>query len=143
MCVMEQSASPSLGETAVPRYAVGIDIGSESCSFCTLKSDKRVVIKPTAFANAASGFVFLTEKLEALGVSAHHILIGLEATSRDARKSLPLSAKPRLPDILATSSTNSPICTTAWVTSKNRQVGCQHHRQSLTEWRGSSWLCTR
>ncbi|OLB65751.1 MAG: hypothetical protein AUH94_00335 [Ktedonobacter sp. 13_2_20CM_2_54_8] len=79
---MEQSASPSLGETAVPRYAVGIDIGSESCSFCTLKSDKRVVIKPTAFANAASGFVFLTEKLEALGVSAHHILIGLEATSR-------------------------------------------------------------
>ena len=65
---MEQSASPSLGETAVPRYAVGIDIGSESCSFCSLKSDKRVVVKPTTFANAASGFALLTEKLEALGV---------------------------------------------------------------------------
>ncbi len=79
---MAPSASSPPGEPSAPLYAVGIDIGSESCSFCILKPDKHVVFKPTGFANAASGFAFLIEKLEALGVSAHHILIGLEATSR-------------------------------------------------------------
>ncbi len=63
-------------------YVVGIDIGSESCSLCALKPDKRQMIKPTAFANAPTGFGVLQEKLEHLGVPPAQILVGLEATSR-------------------------------------------------------------
>lgn len=63
-------------------YIVGIDIGSESCSLCVLKPDKSQVLKPTAFANAPTGFGVLQEKLAHLGVPAAQILIGLEATSR-------------------------------------------------------------
>jgi Transposase len=63
-------------------YVVGIDIGSQSCSFCTLKPDKSQVIKPTDFANAPAGFALLLDKLERLGVAPEQILIGLEATSR-------------------------------------------------------------
>src|SRR5438067_1918630 len=64
------------------QYVVGIDIGSQSCSFCTLKPDKSTVIKPTTFANTAEGFEVLFERLERLGVSPEQVLIGLEATSR-------------------------------------------------------------
>src|SRR5205823_8643475 len=32
-------------------YVVGIDIGSQTCSFCVCKPDKSQVIKPTEFAN--------------------------------------------------------------------------------------------
>ncbi len=64
------------------RYVVGIDIGSEACSFCALKPDKSQVIRPTEFANAAAGFAVLTNKLEGLSSSPEQILIGLEATSR-------------------------------------------------------------
>jgi transposase len=63
-------------------YVVGIDIGSQACSFCTLKPDRTVVIKPTEFANAGAGFEELHGRLERLGVAASQILIGLEATSR-------------------------------------------------------------
>jgi transposase len=64
------------------RYVVGIDIGSELCSFCVLKPDKSQVIKPTEMSNAASGFALLNEQLEQLGVASAQTLIGLEATSR-------------------------------------------------------------
>jgi hypothetical protein len=63
-------------------YVVGIDIGSERCSFCTLKSEKSQVIKPTEFANAMPGFSLLQKHLELLGVAPDQILIGIEATSR-------------------------------------------------------------
>src|SRR5947209_16967151 len=63
-------------------YVVGIDIGSQTCSFCVLKLDKSQVIKPTDFANAPAGFALLRDKLERLAVPADQILIGLEATSR-------------------------------------------------------------
>lgn len=64
------------------QYVVGIDIGSQSCSFCALKPDKRVVIKPTDIVNAASGFSVLQAHMERLGVPPDQILVGLEATSR-------------------------------------------------------------
>ena len=63
-------------------YVVGIDIGSQTCSFCTLKPDKSQVIKATDFANAPAGFALLLDKLERLAVPPDQILIGLEATSR-------------------------------------------------------------
>jgi len=76
----ETSSSPV--DASSFQYVVGIDIGSQSCSFCTLKPDKSQVIKPTEFANAMPGFTFLHEKLERLGVAPSQVLIGLEATSR-------------------------------------------------------------
>ena len=88
----ETSSSP-VDASSFP-YVVGIDIGSQTCSFCTLKPDKSQVIKPTRFPNAMSGFTFLHEQLERLGVAPNQVLIGLEATSRDARKSLSLPGKP-------------------------------------------------
>jgi transposase len=63
-------------------YVVGIDIGSEKCSACVLKPDKRQVHKPRLFANAAAGFQSLQDQLAGLGVPASQILIGMEATSR-------------------------------------------------------------
>ena len=80
---MSQADMPSSPiDASVYQYIVGIDIGSQMCSCCMLKPDKSQVIKPTEFPNAMPGFTFLQERLEALGVDPHHILIGLEATSR-------------------------------------------------------------
>jgi transposase len=75
------SVSPS-GENLSFQYVVGIDIGSESCSFCTLKPDKSQVFKPTEFTNAAPGFALRSKKLEGLNIEPKQVLIGLEATSR-------------------------------------------------------------
>lgn len=64
------------------RYAVGVDVGSQSCSFCVLKLDKSIALKPTNFANAAPGFAVLLYQLEQFQVPPGQILVGLEATSR-------------------------------------------------------------
>jgi len=80
---MDQATSPSSPvDPASFTYVVGIDIGSQTCSFCVLKLDKSQVIKPTDFANAPAGFALLLDKLERLAVPADQILIGLEAASR-------------------------------------------------------------
>jgi len=76
----EPSSSPR-GSSSF-QFVVGIDIGSEVCSFCVLNQDKSQVIKPTEFGNATPGFALLTKKLEGLGSSPKQVLIGLEATSR-------------------------------------------------------------
>jgi len=51
-------------------------------------------IKPTAVANARPGFEALQSKLAQLHVPDERVLIGLEATSRDAREPLPVVAAP-------------------------------------------------
>lgn len=80
---MGQADFPSsLVDATSYSYIVGIDIGSQTCSLCTLKPDKSQVIKPTKFTNAPAGFGLLQEKLAQLGVPPEQILIGLEATSR-------------------------------------------------------------
>jgi transposase len=78
-----------MSESSVPMpasaplvYVVGIDIGMESCMMCCLTIEKRQVIKPSPFANAAGGLKSLFERLERLGASPDQILVGLEATSR-------------------------------------------------------------
>lgn len=63
-------------------YVVGIDVGMESCTMSCLAMDKRPVIKAVPFANTQSGFTWLFERLEGLGVASEQILVGLEATSR-------------------------------------------------------------
>lgn len=80
---MTQEEKPSSPVDASSfHYIVGIDIGSQSCSFCVCKPDKSQVIRPTEFSNDAAGFSQLRERLKRLGASANPVLIGLEATSR-------------------------------------------------------------
>jgi transposase len=71
---MTQPSSPSPLDPSSFRYIVGIDIGSQNCSFCALK--------PTDFANTAAGLAVLLETLQQLGASPSQILVGLEATAR-------------------------------------------------------------
>jgi transposase len=80
---MGQAETPSSPVDASSfQYVVGIDIGSQTCSYCVLKPDKSQALKPMEFANAPAGFSLLQEHLERLEVAPHHVLIGLEATSR-------------------------------------------------------------
>jgi transposase len=79
---MTQPTSSNPLEPSSFQYVVGIDSGSQSWSFCALKPDKQLVIKPTDSANTAAGFAVLLEKLDQLGVPADQILVGLEASSR-------------------------------------------------------------
>ena len=80
---MDQTETPSSPVDASSfQYVVGVDIGSQTCSFCALKPDKSQALKPREFANAPAGFTAVQEQLEQLGVPPNHILIGLEATSR-------------------------------------------------------------
>ena len=62
------------------RFAIGIDVGSEKCSFSVLRPDKSTVLKPLDFSNDTDGLAFLRSKLQSLGVSPAEIGIGLEAT---------------------------------------------------------------
>jgi transposase len=70
----EKPSSPVDGSSF--HYGVGIDIGSQTYSFCVLKPDKSQVAKPIEFANDAAGFTLLREQLDA---SADQVLIGREA----------------------------------------------------------------
>jgi transposase len=79
MTPQSSSTPPAM---AVLAYAVGIDIGMESCMMCCLTMDKRPVIKPSSFDNTAQGCSWLLTRLEQLGCQPQEILIGLEATSR-------------------------------------------------------------
>ena len=79
---MAQARLPSPLDPSSFSYIVGVDIGSQNCSGCVLKPDKSAVGKPFDFANSASGFRLLHEKLGSLHVPAEQILIGMEATSR-------------------------------------------------------------
>jgi hypothetical protein len=84
---MSGSSSP-MPEQVGTTHVVGIDIGMESCTMSRLTMDKRQVIKPTPFANTLAGFDWLFEGLEGLGVAPKQMVVGLEATSRDARESV-------------------------------------------------------
>ena len=101
------SPIPSRAELA---YVVGIDIGMESCMMCCLTMDKRQVIKPSKFSNEADGFEWLFEHLDRLKTSADQILIGLEATSRDARKPVSRPLETRLSAVLIASGTDPRLC---------------------------------
>jgi transposase len=79
---MDSVPKPLSDEVVPVRYAVGIDVGSQVCSFCVLHPDKGLAIKPTTFANAAPGFAQLQAQLERLGAPPEQVLVGLEATSR-------------------------------------------------------------
>ncbi len=64
------------------KYVCGIDIGSQSCSGCVTRPDKRVMVKPITFANTKEGWKVMEEKLAQLDAAPSQIVIGMEATSR-------------------------------------------------------------
>lgn len=75
------SASSAEEEVTI-KYVCGIDVGNQSCSGCITRPDKRVVVKPSDFANTKEGWRVWEEKLTQLETAPHQILIGMEATSR-------------------------------------------------------------
>jgi hypothetical protein len=139
---MDQATSPSSPvDPSSFTYVVGIDIGSQTCSFCVLKPDKSQVIKPTDFANAPTGFALLLDKFEGLAVSPELILIGLEATSRYG-ENLYRFLESRGYELWRLASTANPsVCSTTWIASENGQAGCHYDRACAAERGGSSWLC--
>src|SRR5919202_1860106 len=78
----QASLSTPPDSAAVPRYVVGLDVGSETCLVAVLAPHKRVLRKPFAIANAGDGFTRLDQQLAQLGCAPHAILVGLEATGR-------------------------------------------------------------
>ncbi len=64
------------------KYVCGIDIGSQSCSGCVTRPDKRVMVKPITIALTKEGWKVMEEKLAQLGAAPSQIVIGMEATSR-------------------------------------------------------------
>ncbi len=81
---MSTTTSASSGEEVTIKYVCGIDIGSQACAGCICRPDKSVVVKPMTFANTRQGWQVLGEKLSPLDARPSQILIGMEATSRDA-----------------------------------------------------------
>src|SRR6266699_7202433 len=55
-CVMKTAASTFSPEEMSIKYVCGVDIGSQSCAGCILRSDKSVVAKAIRFANAREGW---------------------------------------------------------------------------------------
>jgi len=79
---MKTAASTFSPEELSIKYVCGIDIGSQSCAGCILRSDKSVIVKAIPFANARQGWQLWEEKLSQLDAAPSQILIGMEATSR-------------------------------------------------------------
>src|SRR5215469_10028492 len=87
-CAMSLTPTAPSEEEATIKYVCGIDIGSQSCAGCICRADKSVVLKSITFANARDGWQIWEEKLKRLDAPPSQILIGMEATSPDARESL-------------------------------------------------------
>lgn len=79
---MSTSLATSSQEEVTIKYVCGIDIGSQSCAGCICRPDKRLVVKPTDFANSKDGWAVLLDKLRHLDAPPSEILIGMEATAR-------------------------------------------------------------
>lgn len=79
---MKTAAATFSPEELSIKYVCGIDIGSQSCAGCILRSDKSVVVKAMPFANARQGWRIWEEKLSQLDAAPSQVLIGMEATSR-------------------------------------------------------------
>src|SRR2546425_12310268 len=79
---MKTAASTFSPEELSIKYVCGIDIGSQSCVGCILRSDKSVIVKTLPFANARQGWQLWEEKLSQVDAAPSQILIGMEATAR-------------------------------------------------------------
>src|SRR5260370_15627864 len=139
---MDQATSPSSPvDPSSFTYVVGIDIGSQTCSFCVLKLDKSQVIKPTDFANAPAGFALLLDKLERLAVPADQILIGLEATSRYGENLYRFLESRGYQLCLLRPRQTHQFAETSWLAGKNGQTGSGHDSSRLAQLGTPSRLC--
>ena len=78
---MKTAASTFSPEELSIKSVCGIDIGSQSCVGCILRSDKSVIVKTLPFANARQGWQLWEEKLSQVDAAPSQIRIGMEATS--------------------------------------------------------------
>src|SRR5438876_55400 len=140
-CAMKMPPPAPSSEGAVIKYVCGIDIGSQCCVGCICRPDKSVVIKSITFANAREGWQIWEEKLKQLDAPAGEILIGMEATSRDAGKSLAGVGAARVRAASLPSRTNPSFSSTARVTSQDGPTRCHDHCPSIVEWGGTNGLC--
>src|SRR2546421_12691469 len=121
--MMSGASSPKPTPAALASV-VGIDIGMESCLMCCLTMEKRQIIKPSQFSHDARGFDWLFGHLKSLRVAPNQILVGLEATSRDAREPLSCLAQSRIPCVLVASRADPRLCATTGSACENRSRGC-------------------
>jgi hypothetical protein len=108
-CAMNMPPSAPSEEDAVIKYVCGVDMGSQSCAGCICRPDKSVVVKSIAFANAKEGWQVWEKRLNQLGAPPSQILIGMEATSRDARKFISRVGAARLCVASLASATNASV----------------------------------
>jgi hypothetical protein len=139
---MSGSSSP-MPEQVVTTHVVGIDIGMESCTMSCLTMDKRQVIKATPFANTLEGFDWLFERLKGLGVTPKELLVGLEATSRDAGESVAGPAQAWLPGLPVTSGPDACRSFATRVTSENGSARRHDDRASAAQRRSALRLRTK
>jgi hypothetical protein len=140
---MSQTTSGSSQAEAPIKDVCGIDVGSQSCAGCVCRPDKSVVVKPVTFANAKEGWEVLFEKLSRLDAVPNQILIGMEATSRDARESVSGGPVARLSALFVASWPNASVSPAARVACQDRSARCQDHRQGVVEWGSAGGLCAK
>jgi hypothetical protein len=116
---MSRTPSTPSEEEVTIKYVCGIDIGSQSCAGCVCRPDKSVVSKAITFANAREGWHIWEEKLNQLDAAPGQILIGMEATSRDAGESLSRVGAVRLCAASLPSRTNPSFSSTTRVASED------------------------
>lgn len=135
-------SAPSQEEATI-RYVCGVDIGSQSCAGCICRPDKSVVIKAITFANAREGWQIWEEKLSQLDAPPNQILIGMEATSRDAGEPLSCVGAAWLCAAALTSRTNPSFSSTKQFTSQDGPTRRDDDCQDLVEWGSTHGLCAK
>ena len=116
---MRRTPSAPSKEEATIKYVCGIDIGSQACVGCMCRPDKSVVIKAITFANAREGWQIWEEKLNQLDAPPSQILMGMEATSRDAGEALSRVGAAWLCAAALTSRTNPSFSSATQFTSQD------------------------
>jgi len=139
-CAMSTTASTSSGEEAPIQYVGGIDIGSQACAGCICRPDKSVVVKPITTALAKEGWQVLLEKLAQLDAAPGQILIGMEATSRDAGASLAGTGTAWVSTLFIASRANASVSAAPRLTRQDGPARCDDDRPRALPRGSTCWL---
>src|SRR6266849_1041513 len=142
-CVMNTTEEMSSQEEMMIKYVCGIDLGSQSCAGCITRPDKSVVVKPLTFTNTKEGWQVWEKKLSQLDALPSQILIGMEATSRDAGKSVSRVRAARLCGAFVACEANASIPRAARAPRQDRSARRDDHREGVVEWRSTRRLCPK
>ncbi len=137
---MSTTTSASSAEEATIKYVCGIDIGSQSCAGCICRPDKSVVVKPMTTALAKEGWQVLVEKLTQLDAAPGQILIGMEATSRDAGESLSGAGTAWVCTVFVASRANASVSPATRLACQDGSARCDDDRPGALPRGGTSWL---